>query len=68
ITKDNIIFCKDSILKVAEIRHLEGIKGNFGVSDTEYISTSDRVSVPEIGGSEIEQKTDAVASKQASKV
>ncbi|MGC1932629.1 MAG: ATP-binding protein [Candidatus Nitrosopolaris sp.] len=63
ITKDNITFCKDSVLKVAEIRHLEGIKGNFGVSDTEYISTSDRVSVPEIVGSDIEQKADAAAKR-----
>ena len=41
ITKDNVTFCKNSVLKVAEIRHLGGIKGNFGVSDKEYISTSD---------------------------
>ena len=61
IKKDNITFCKDSVLKVAEIRHLEGIKGNFGVSDTEYISTSDRISSLEIAGSDIEQKKGAAA-------
>ncbi len=61
IKKDNITFCKDSVLKVAEIRHLEGIKGNFGVSDTEYISTSDRISALEIAGSDIEQKADPAA-------
>jgi signal transduction histidine kinase len=61
ITKDNITFCKDSVSKVAEIRHIEGIKGNFGVSDTEYISTSDRVSVPELEGSDIDQKIEAAA-------
>ena len=44
VTKDNVTFCKNSILKVGEIRHLGGIKGNFGVSDTEYISTSDTIS------------------------
>lgn len=47
ITKGNLTFCKNSVMKVAEIRHLGGIKGNFGVSDTEYISTSARLSVPE---------------------
>jgi nitrogen-specific signal transduction histidine kinase len=59
ITKDNVTFCKNSAMKVAEIRHLAGIKGNFGVSDTEYISTSDRVSAPDIAASDIEQKTEA---------
>ena len=59
-------------MKVGEIRHLGGIKGNFGVSDTEYISTSDtistsdRVTVPEIGGSEIEQKTEAAKNNHRS--
>ena len=62
VTKDNVTFCKNSILKVGEIRHLGGIKGNFGVSDTEYISTSDtisasdRVSVPDMAVSNVEQK------------
>jgi hypothetical protein len=71
VTKDNVTFCKDLVLKVGEIRHLGGIKGNFGVSDTEYISTSDtistsdRVTVPEIGGSEIEQKTEAAKTTTA---
>ncbi|MGA9149785.1 MAG: histidine kinase dimerization/phospho-acceptor domain-containing protein, partial [Candidatus Nitrosopolaris sp.] len=64
VTKDNVTFCKNSILKVGEIRHLGGIKGNFGVSDTEYISTSDtisasdRVSVPDMAVSNVEQKTE----------
>ena len=42
ITKDNIVSCKE-IMENAELRHLDGVKGNFGVSDTEYIaiSTSD---------------------------
>ena len=56
ITKDNLNFCKNSVMKVAEIRHLGGIIGNFGVSDAEYISTSDRVPVPEITRPDIEQK------------
>ena len=32
ITKDNIDHCKE-IMKITEIRHLEGIKGNFGILD-----------------------------------
>jgi hypothetical protein len=33
ITKDNIAFCKE-LMKVAEMRHLDGIKGsNFGIAD-----------------------------------
>ncbi len=42
ITKDNISYCKQ-ITENVELRHLDGVKGNFGVSDTEYIaiSTSD---------------------------
>ena len=42
ITKHNISYCKE-IMENVELRHLDGVKGNFGVSDTEYIaiSTSD---------------------------
>jgi two-component system, OmpR family, sensor histidine kinase VicK len=71
VTKDNVTFCKNSVLKVAEIRYLGGIKGNFGVSDTEYISTSDtistsdRVSVPDIAVSNIEEKTEAAKTTTA---
>ena len=32
ITLKNIPYCKE-IMKVAELRHLDGIKGNFGISD-----------------------------------
>ncbi|MGC2680792.1 MAG: hypothetical protein WA323_02920, partial [Candidatus Nitrosopolaris sp.] len=35
ITKDKIQLCKE-IAEVAELRHLAGIKANFGVSETEY--------------------------------
>jgi two-component system, OmpR family, sensor histidine kinase VicK len=39
ITKDNIAYCKE-MLKFAEIRHLDGIKGNFEVSDEkEYVGS-----------------------------
>ena len=39
ITRENIPFCKE-ILKIVEVRHLDGIKGNFGVTDTDYIAIS----------------------------
>jgi two-component system, OmpR family, sensor histidine kinase VicK len=40
ITKDNISYCKE-MLKFAEIRHLDGVKGNFEVSDeNEYVGTA----------------------------
>jgi len=39
ITKDNILYCKEA-MKIVELRHLDGVKGNFAVSDTEYIATT----------------------------
>jgi signal transduction histidine kinase len=36
ITKDNLAYCKD-IMNFAEIRHLDGLVGNFGVSEKEYL-------------------------------
>ncbi len=39
ITKENISYTKAFVQSV-ELRHLDGIKGNFGVSDTEYIAIS----------------------------
>jgi hypothetical protein len=36
ITKENLLYCKE-IMQFAELRHLEGIRGNFAVSDTEYV-------------------------------
>ena len=37
ITKNNLSFCKE-IMRFAELRHLDGVKGNFAVSDTEYVA------------------------------
>lgn len=37
ITKNNLQYCKE-IIQFAELRHLDGIKGNFAVSDTEYVA------------------------------
>jgi hypothetical protein len=38
ITKDNLPYCKELMTLVDELRHLEGIKGNFMLSETEYLS------------------------------
>ncbi|HET8687119.1 MAG TPA: hypothetical protein VFM18_10725, partial [Methanosarcina sp.] len=39
ITKENISYTKE-FMECVELRHLDGVKGNFGVSDTEYIAIS----------------------------
>jgi two-component system, OmpR family, sensor histidine kinase VicK len=38
ITKDNISYCKELIPLVDELRHLDGIKGNFMLSQSEYLA------------------------------
>jgi two-component system, OmpR family, sensor histidine kinase VicK len=38
ITAENTPFCKSLMALVDELRHLDGIKGNFFVSETEYIA------------------------------
>ena len=40
ITKDNLDYCKELIPIVDEFRHMNGIKGNFYVSDEEYAAPS----------------------------
>jgi two-component system sensor histidine kinase VicK len=37
ITAENISYCKE-LMKIAEVRHLDGIKGNFMVSEKEYLA------------------------------
>jgi hypothetical protein len=39
ITQENISYVKEFI-EIAELRHLDGVKGNFGVSDSQYIAIS----------------------------
>src|SRR5215471_5470920 len=39
ITKEDISYTKD-FMEIVELRHLDGVKGNFGVSDSEYIAIS----------------------------
>jgi signal transduction histidine kinase len=38
ITNDNISACKELMTIVDELRHLDGIKGNFMVSESEYLA------------------------------
>jgi two-component system, OmpR family, sensor histidine kinase VicK len=38
ITKDNLHYCKELMRVVNEVRHLDGVKGNFAVTETEYVS------------------------------
>ncbi|HET6800125.1 MAG TPA: ATP-binding protein [Nitrososphaeraceae archaeon] len=40
ITKENIHYCKELLKLGYEIRHLDEIKANFSVSETEYIATA----------------------------
>ena len=37
ITKDNLGYCKELMSTVDELRHLDGIKGNFYVTEQEYV-------------------------------
>ena len=38
INADNIAYCKELITIVDELRHLDGIKGNFMLSESEYLA------------------------------
>jgi signal transduction histidine kinase len=38
VTKDNINYCKELIKIIDELRHIDGIRGNFYMSETEYIA------------------------------
>jgi signal transduction histidine kinase len=38
VTEDNVEYCKELERMVDELRHLNGIKGNFYISETEYIA------------------------------
>ena len=40
ITKENVHYCKELMEFEYEIRHLDGIKANFSVSETEYMATA----------------------------
>jgi len=38
ITKDNLAYCKELMKMVHELRHMDGIKGNFMISEREYLA------------------------------
>ncbi|HKG88884.1 MAG TPA: HAMP domain-containing sensor histidine kinase [Nitrososphaeraceae archaeon] len=38
ITKDNLPYCKHLMKMTHELRHLDGIKGNFYINETEYLA------------------------------
>ena len=38
ITTENISYCKELMSIVNELRHLDGIKGNFMISESEYLA------------------------------
>jgi two-component system sensor histidine kinase VicK len=40
ITDKNIAYCKELMNIVYELRHLEGVKVNFGVSESDYVATA----------------------------
>ena len=40
ITKHNIQYCKELLKFAKEIRHLDGIRANFSVSETEYMASA----------------------------
>ena len=39
ITKNNLSYCKE-VMKNGELRHLDGIRGNFAVSEREYLASA----------------------------
>ena len=39
ITKENLSYCKE-LMQYVELRHINNIKGNMAVSETEYVATA----------------------------
>ena len=39
ITKDNIKYCKE-LMQISELRHLDGVKGNFAISEKGYMASA----------------------------
>ncbi len=40
VTKDNLNYCKELMNFVDDIRHLDGIKANFSISEAEYLAST----------------------------
>jgi signal transduction histidine kinase len=38
VTKDNLEYCKQMLELVDELRHMDNVKGNYGISESEYIA------------------------------
>ena len=58
ITKDNVGLCKRLLKIIPELRHLDGIKGGFSVSEKEYVSSvtiKESVPVTQVIYSSVEQ-------------
>ena len=60
ITAENISYCKELLSIVSELRHLEGIKANFMISEMEYVAP---LVILDNGG-EVTTTTKAAASAQ----
>jgi two-component system, OmpR family, sensor histidine kinase VicK len=52
INKDNLTYCKELLKFYTEIRHLEGMKANFSISETEYMASSSVIQ-----GEEVQQQS-----------
>ncbi len=39
ITRENLPYCKQ-MMQLGDMRHLDGVQGNFGVSETEYLASA----------------------------
>ncbi len=48
INKNNLAFCKELLNFYTEIRHLEGMKANFSISETEYMASSTLIQWEEV--------------------
>ncbi|MGN6628820.1 MAG: ATP-binding protein [Candidatus Nitrosocosmicus sp.] len=40
ITTENILYCKELLNIVSELRHLDGLKGGIAITETEYMATT----------------------------
>ena len=61
ITNDNLHYCKELMEVVSELRHIDGLKGNFTVTDSEYISYANSSEKP------ISSMTEVVVIRSTSK-
>lgn len=48
INKDNLSYCKELLNFYTEIRHLEGMKANFSINETEYMASSTLIQGEEV--------------------